>query len=235
MSPLTIRTLAQNIIRETAREHGVDVLVEKKLVQAKEPKEPSSKRAALQALYETYCSCTRCPLGATRTQFVFGDGDPDAQLMFVGEGPGYEEDRGGKPFVGKAGMLLTKIIEAIGLTREKVYIANIVKCHPMIDPTDRDKHGNDRKPDAEEIKKCLPILEQQVDIIKPKVMCALGTVAAQTLTQRTSGIQTVRGKEFEYRGILVIPTFHPAYLLRKPEEKKATWEDMKKIRSKGGF
>lgn len=139
--------------------------------------------------------------------------------MFIGEGPGYDEDVQGRPFVGAAGQLLTKIIESINLRREEVYIANIVKCRPP---------GN-RNPQPDEVKACLPFLFKQIEAIGPQIICALGTVSAQALLDTRATISSLRGKVFDFRGIRLLPTFHPAYLLRNPDGKKAVWEDMKQI------
>ncbi len=163
--------------------------------------------------------CHRCRLSQGRSKIVFGDGDPKAQLVFVGEGPGFEEDQQGKPFVGPAGQLLTRIIEAINLTRSQVYICNLVKCRPP---------GN-RNPEPEEINTCFPFLERQITAIQPDFICALGTFAAQTLLRTTTPISRLRGRFHEYRGIRVLPTYHPAYLLRNPEKKREVWEDMKML------
>jgi len=163
--------------------------------------------------------CRRCKLCAGRTNIVFGTGDPAAKLVFVGEGPGYDEDQKGEPFVGKAGQLLTKIIEAMNLTREKVYICNIIKCRPP---------GN-RNPAPDEIKACFPFLEMQLDAIRPDFICALGTFAAQTLLDSDEPISKMRGRLYGYREMKVMPTYHPAYLLRNPEKKRDVWEDMKKL------
>jgi uracil-DNA glycosylase family 4 len=166
--------------------------------------------------------CTRCKLHRLgRTQIVFGVGNPRAELMFVGEAPGQEEDRQGEPFVGRAGQLLTKIIEAIGLTREQVYIANVIKCRPP----------QNRNPEPDEVASCEPFLFRQIDAIKPRVIVALGTFAAQCLLKTTDPISRLRGRAFQYRGAQLIPTFHPAFLLRSPERKRDTWEDMKKVRA----
>lgn len=164
--------------------------------------------------------CTRCVLHEKRTNLVFGVGNPEADLMFIGEGPGFEEDRQGFPFVGPAGQLLTKIINAIDLSRDDVYITNVVKCRP---PRNRD-------PEPEEVTECRPFLNRQVDTVKPKVICALGRVAAQNLLETEEGITRIRGRIFPYRGAKLVPTFHPAYLLRNPEKKRECWEDMKLIR-----
>jgi uracil-DNA glycosylase len=175
---------------------------------------------ALRQLRADIGDCTRCKLHRQgRRQVVFGVGNPDADLMFVGEAPGEEEDIQGEPFVGRAGQLLTKIIEAMGLTREQVYIANVVKCRPP---------GN-RNPEADEIETCEPFLFRQIDAIQPKVIVALGTFAAQTLLRSKEPISRLRGHVHRYRGVSLVPTFHPAYLLRSPHRKRETWEDMKKV------
>ena len=165
--------------------------------------------------------CTRCKLhGLGRNQIVFGTGDEHAKLMFVGEAPGRDEDIKGIPFVGRAGQLLTKIIESIDLSRESVYIANVIKCRPP----------QNRNPEVDEVETCEPFLFSQIDAIKPKVIVALGTFAAQTLLKSTETISRLRGKVYEYRGSSLIPTFHPAFLLRSPTRKRDVWEDMKKVR-----
>ena len=165
--------------------------------------------------------CTRCKLhGLGRRQIVFGVGNPQAELMFVGEAPGADEDIQGEPFVGRAGQLLTKIIEAIGLRRQDVYIANVIKCRPP---------GN-RNPEPDEVAQCEPFLFRQIDTIRPKVVVALGTFAAQSLLRTTDAITRIRGREFKYRDAILIPTYHPAYLLRNPSAKRDVWEDMKKVR-----
>ena len=165
--------------------------------------------------------CTRCKLHTLgRRQVVFGVGSPTASLMFVGEAPGEDEDRQGEPFVGRAGQLLTKIIEAIGLTRDQVYIANVIKCRPP---------GN-RNPEPDEVASCEPFLFEQIAAIHPKVIVALGKFAAQSLLRSTEPITRLRGRVFEFRGARLLPTFHPAYLLRNPPAKREVWEDMKKVR-----
>jgi uracil-DNA glycosylase len=163
--------------------------------------------------------CRRCRLSKSRKNIVFGAGDPDARLMFVGEGPGYEEDQSGEPFVGAAGRLLAKIIEAIHYSREQVYICNIIKCRPP---------GN-RNPMPEEIEVCFPFLKRQIASVKPAIICALGTFAAQTLLETRSPISKLRGCFYDYSGIKVLPTYHPAYLLRNPDKKRDVWEDMKML------
>jgi len=164
--------------------------------------------------------CTRCKLSGGRTNIVFGVGDPHARLMFVGEGPGRDEDIQGEPFVGKAGQLLTDIIEkGMKLRRSDVYIANIVKCRP---PDNRD-------PEEDEISACEPFLIAQLEVIRPKLICALGKFAAQTLLKTKEPISKLRGQVFKYHDITLIPTFHPAYLLRNPAEKKLVWQDVQKL------
>ncbi len=181
-----------------------------------------SKEEKLQHLAERVAECQKCPkLASTRTQTVFGVGTPEADLMFVGEAPGQEEDRQGEPFVGPAGQLLTKMIQAMGLSRDKVYIANILKCRP-------DAPVGNRKPTPEEMDTCSPYLKAQIDIIAPKVLVALGSTAIEGLLG-LRGIRKLRGQWKEYRGIPLMPTFHPSYLLRDKgdfAEKRKTWEDM---------
>jgi DNA polymerase len=168
--------------------------------------------------------CRRCKLASTRTNIVFGEGNPKAELMFVGEGPGADEDASGRPFVGRAGQLLTKMIEAIDLKREDVYIANVVKSRPP---------GN-RAPEADEVKACIPFLFRQIAAISPKLIVALGNPAMQALLDTKIGITKMRGQLEDYprvTGIKVLPTFHPAYLLRSPDKKREAWEDLKKVRA----
>ena len=180
-----------------------------------------SSADALVAVRTEIGDCTRCKLHALgRKQIVFGVGNPDADLMFVGEAPGADEDIQGIPFVGRAGQLLTKIIEAIGLQREDVYIANVIKCRPP---------GN-RNPEQDEVETCEPFLFKQIDIIKPKVIVALGKFGAQTLLRTLDPISRLRGRVYNYRGAKLIPTFHPAFLLRNPASKREVWEDMKLVK-----
>lgn len=170
-------------------------------------------------LARTVADCRRCDLGRSRTQAVFGEGDPAAELVFVGEAPGAEEDRAGRPFVGAAGELLTKIIASIGLERERVYICNVLKCRPP---------GN-RNPLPAEIDACREHLTRQLDLLRPKVICALGTFAAQTLLASQEPISRLRGKVHELNGAHLVPTLHPAALLYHPQNKRSVWEDMKLI------
>ena len=165
--------------------------------------------------------CTRCKLHSGRTTLVFGVGNPDADLVFVGEAPGRDEDRQGIPFVGRAGQLLTKIIASIGLTREEVYIANVVKCRPP----------NNRNPEFDEVQTCEPFLFRQIDVVRPQVVVALGAFAVRTLLRTDQAISRVRGQVYPYRGATLVPTYHPAFLLRSPDRKRDVWEDMKKVRA----
>lgn len=176
----------------------------------------------LESLSEVASGCTRCPLSQGHTQVVFGSGSPQADLMFIGEGPGAQEDLQGLPFVGPAGALLTKIIEAIGLTRDEVYIANIVKCRPP---------GN-RDPLPAEVKECRGYLERQIDLVAPKVIVALGRVAAQTLLDSEMPLGRLRGRWHSFRGVAVRATYHPAALLRNASWKRPTWEDLKLVRDR---
>ncbi len=182
---------------------------------------PLTQVDALAAVRADIGDCTRCKLHTLgRTQVVFGVGNPNADLMFVGEAPGGEEDIQGIPFVGRAGQLLTKIIEAIEMKREDVYIANVIKCRPP----------QNRNPESDEVETCEPFLFRQIDVIQPKVIVALGKFGAQTLLRTLEPISRLRGRIFEYRGAKLIPTFHPAYLLRNPSSKREVWDDMKLVR-----
>ncbi len=179
-----------------------------------------SKKEMLDELRLEILRSDCCQLCHTRTNLVFGSGSPNAKLVFVGEAPGGQEDLQGLPFVGRAGQLLTKIIESIGLKRKDVYICNILKCRPP----------NNRNPFPTEILACEEHLTRQLDIIKPRIICALGKFAAQTLLRDQTSISRLRGKFFDYKDMKLIPTFHPAYLLRNPQDKRLVWEDMKKIK-----
>ena len=181
--------------------------------------------ADLDAVRRDLGDCARCPLSQTRTTIVFGEGNPRARLLFVGEGPGRDEDIQGRPFVGAAGQLLTKIIQAMGLTRRDVYIANIIKCRPP----------QNRNPRPEEIEACCPFLQRQIDAIAPEVICALGKFAAQTLLQTNQPITRLRGRFYEYKGIPLMPTFHPAFLLRNAERKRDTWNDIQQVMERLGL
>jgi DNA polymerase len=162
------------------------------------------------------CTCMKCPLGATRNNFVFGVGNPHADVVLIGEAPGAEEDAQGEPFVGRAGQLLNKILEAVGMTREEVYICNIIKCRPP----------ENREPLPSEMETCVPYLWKQLELIKPKIILCLGRVSAQMLLKTNDGLNKLRGKVFDYQGSKVLITYHPAALLRNPAWKRPTWEDM---------
>ena len=190
--------------------------------EAAAPPVVSSPGEALTGIRGDLGDCTRCKLhGLGRRQIVFGVGNPNADLMFVGEAPGADEDIQGEPFVGRAGQLLTKIIESIGLTRADVYIANVIKCRPP----------SNRNPEPDEVAQCEPFLFRQIDSIKPKVIVALGKFAAQSLLRTTDPITRLRGREYKYRAAILMPTYHPAYLLRTPSAKREVWEDMKRVRA----
>ncbi len=178
------------------------------------------KELTLGELYEAIKDCHRCPLGDTRTHLVFGDGNENADLMLIGEAPGRDEDLSGVPFVGRAGQLLNKILEAIRFKREEVYIANIVKCRPP----------NNRDPLPSEVEKCEPYLKKQIDIIRPKFILALGRIAGQTLLRTNASLTQLRGKVHNYHGIKLIVTYHPAALLRNPHWKRPAWEDVQFLR-----
>ena len=198
-------------------------------------KEPSPEQSAHDGAHATFETlrkaalvCVKCPhLVKSRTQVVFGVGNPEAELMFVGEAPGADEDAQGEPFVGRAGQLLTKIIQAMGFQREEVYIANVLKCRPDM-PSGAS--GN-RKPTPEEMRNCLPWLERQIDLIKPRVMVALGATALEGLLGATTPVSKVRGRWLAFKGIPVMATYHPAYLLRNQSisEKRKVWEDMLQV------
>jgi uracil-DNA glycosylase family 4 len=178
------------------------------------------KHSQLQAIREDIGDCQRCRLHSSRRNIVFGVGNPDARLVFVGEAPGADEDVQGEPFVGKAGQLLTRIIEAIKLKRSEVYIANVVKCRPP---------GN-RDPQDDEIQTCIPFLKKQLEVIQPRIICTLGRHSTQSLLETREGITALRGRFHELQnGMKVMPTYHPSFLLRYPEKKRETWEDMQKV------
>jgi uracil-DNA glycosylase family 4 len=184
------------------------------------PSETWGSAATLDELNMQICTCTKCPLGHTRTKFVFGVGNPRATLMLIGEAPGADEDAQGEPFVGRAGQLLNKILEAIHFKREEVYICNILKCRPP----------NNRTPQAEEVEQCLPYLRKQIELIRPRMILCLGLVAAQNLLGTTESLTRLRGRVLKFEGIPVMVTYHPAALLRNPNWKRPTWEDVQAAR-----
>jgi DNA polymerase len=218
---------------EMYKEEGIDFFILPKPSICKETASFShasfntaSKRDLIIELKEKTDKCTQCAeLAKGRTNVVFGAGNVNAKLMFVGEAPGREEDVQGLPFVGKAGNLLTKMIEAIGLSRTDVFIANVLKCRPP----------ENRNPFPQEIINCEPYLLKQIEIIQPHVICALGTFAAQTLLKTETPISRLRGEFHDYHGVKLLPTFHPAYLLRNPAEKSKSWADLKMIKKELGI
>ncbi len=184
------------------------------------PENPAAIPAAiLSDIQQELGDCKRCRLHATRSRIVFGEGSPAARVVFVGEGPGYEEDRQGLPFVGRAGKLLDKMLRALGETRQDVYICNVVKCRPP----------NNRTPNNDEVEVCMPFLIRQIETIRPRVICALGACAAHNLLGVSKPVSQLRGKIHYWRGIPLVPTFHPAYLLRNPSQKSAAWQDLLEI------
>ncbi len=198
---------------ESAAESPGDILL---------PGEPAGWREApsLEVMEQLLQDCRKCRLWETRTKFVFGTGNPHADIMVIGEAPGADEDASGKPFVGRAGQLLTKILAAINLSRDEVFIANIIKSRPP---------GN-RRPQADEVDACEPYLFKQMELIKPKFILALGLTSVNTLLRSDHRMGDIRGKQLEYRGATLIATYHPAALLRNPQWKAATWEDVKLLR-----
>lgn len=231
---ITEKKIAENIksILEFYQALGFEILPIKlafsvqRSVKNSELRTPNSeldKETALKALRKDIGDCKRCRLSKERTNIVFGEGNPDAKLMFVGEAPGREEDSQGRPFVGDAGMLLTRLIEKMGFMREDVYIANIVKCRPPMN----------RNPEKDEIESCRGFVEKQIEIIKPEVLISLGRISAQTLIGNAGlKMTSIRGNFFDYKGIPLMPTFHPAYLLRNPKDKWLTWNDAQKVLEK---
>lgn len=181
--------------------------------------EDSEAKTLLDELRAIAVVCEKCKLAKSRTQVVYGVGNPNADLMFIGEAPGRDEDLKGEPFVGRAGQLLTDIIKAMKLTRDDVYIANVIKCRPP----------ENRNPEPDELEACHPYIQRQVEIIQPKVIVTLGRFALQSLTGKAYGISSARGNWLDYNGVKVMPTYHPAYLLRTPSAKKEVWADMKQV------
>jgi uracil-DNA glycosylase len=234
-----VKSAIQSEIRNPKSEIGEQSTLltlpgEKTVSSQSPPLDPQAKAAAFAALRERALACVKCPhLASSRKNVVFGVGSIDAQLMFIGEAPGGDEDAQGEPFVGKAGQLLTKIIQAMGLRRADVYIGNILKCRP---DTPGQTAGN-RKPTADEMATCIPYLHEQIDLIRPKVIVALGATAVEGLLGKTIGITKLRGTWKTYRGTPLMPTYHPAYLLRNQamSEKRKVWEDMLAVMEKLGM
>jgi uracil-DNA glycosylase len=186
---------------------------------------PKIDEGTLQTIREDIGDCIRCKLHKGRTKIVFGDGHPHAKLLFIGEGPGRDEDLQGLPFVGRAGKLLTQMIEAMGLRRSDVYICNVVKCRPP----------ENRAPEKDEVAACSPFLFRQIDLVAPKVIVCLGSIAAQTILETTRGISQFRGQWLEFRGRKLMATYHPAYLLRNPAAKSEVWKDLQKVMAELGL
>ena len=218
-----IRQTSAAVAQQT--ENGIDAAflpegLEETLVLPSGDTAPVVDTNSLQALYDGYCNCTACTLGQKRKHFVFGSGNENADLMLIGEAPGADEDAKGLPFVGAAGQLLTKILQAINFSRDDVYIANILKCRPP----------NNRDPEPSEVEACEPILREQIRLVQPKLICALGRVAAQVLLGTTSSLGRLRGRFHEYEGIKLLVTYHPSALLRNQSFKRPTWEDVQLLR-----
>ena len=212
---MSLDELAQQL--QFMRDIGVESL---SVTQGAQQPQPACA-SELSLIREDIGDCQRCKLARTRTNIVFGCGNPNAELVFVGEAPGFDEDKQGLPFVGRAGQLLTKIIESIDLKRDDVYICNILKCRPP----------ENRNPEPDEVMACSGFMKRQLAAIRPKIVCCLGTFAAQTVLQTASPISRLRGTFHDIDGMRVIATFHPAYLLRSPDKKRDVWEDMKQIRA----
>ncbi len=201
-------------------------------------KKEKNSEDTMKSMYNEVKKCKKCMLGLSRLNPVFGVGDINADVVFVGEGPGFQEDHTGEPFIGRSGQLLDKIFASIELSRESVYITNIVKCHPMVNPETPEAHGNDRPPTPEEISICRNYLERQIELIKPKCIVTLGSVSAKVLLCEKRGISLLRGKWYDApsdffafsKNIKILPMYHPAALLRNPNLKKDTWHDMKMLR-----
>ena len=213
------RDLFGNIINPSA-EQGAQTKDLKEKTMSDYPAEPWAGTSSLGELNSMICECQKCSLGATRIKFVFGVGNPKAEIVLIGEAPGADEDAKGEPFVGRAGQLLNKILEAIHFKREDVYICNILKCRPP----------NNRDPRPEEVQQCEPYLWKQLEIIKPKIILCLGRISAQVLLKTTDSLTKLRENVHDYRGIPLLVTYHPAALLRNPNWKRPTWEDVQKLR-----
>lgn len=248
-----LKTLLQNAQEDEfikvagTRKSGPAVSVEPAAAVKHEVKTPMSaaknKQDILNELAAQIKKCKKCALGLTRLNAVPGEGNADAKIMFVGEGPGFDEDHQGRPFIGRAGTLLTKMIEAMGLKREDIFIANMAKCHPMLNPQTPEAHGNDRAPSLEEIAACRKFIETQIATVSPEYVVALGGVAAKSLIRDAKSLGELRGKihnleltEAELkRPVKIIATYHPAALLRNPGWKKDSWDDLKMLMKDAGM
>lgn len=213
-----VKALKGQIVNQNSLSVGIE-WGDKRQTIKKEKSSSRSKEEQLKITCQEMSNCQLCPLGKTRKNLVYGTGNPEAKIVFVGEAPGADEDEQGIPFVGRAGQLLTDIIKAMGFQRKDVYICNILKCRPP---------GN-RNPQPDEISKCEPFLKKQLQIISPEVICALGTFAAKTLLKTEMPISALRGRFHSCEGIKLMPTYHPAYLLRNPSAKRQVWEDVQMI------
>jgi uracil-DNA glycosylase len=214
--------------RQSSSRHGTEpppandlLLFDVPSVKVTQAAEPWVSTESLSGLNDMICTCVKCPLGQTRTRFVFGVGNPKATLMLVGEAPGADEDAQGEPFVGRAGQLLNKILEAIGFRRDEVYICNILKCRPP----------NNRKPQLDEVERCLPYLGKQIQLVRPALILCLGLTAAENLLGTSESLGRLRGRTLYYEGTPVMVTYHPAALLRNPNWKRPTWEDVQAARA----
>lgn len=236
---LKIIKLAKTAINEY-KNWGEEEIVTDELMQPKKTEQKNVKykqnvkqtknaQQLLDELKNKVINCNKCELGKTRLNAVFGSGSAYADIMFIGEGPGFQEDHEGEPFIGKAGNLLTKIIEAMKYTRQSVYISNIVKCHPMKNPSNPELRSNDRPPTMQEMGICQHYLDEQIRIINPKVIVTLGASSTRALLKTDDVISSLRGNFHEYNGIKLMPTYHPAALLRNPNLKKDVWHDMQKV------
>jgi uracil-DNA glycosylase len=224
MNPDVLHELA--LLRDLGFTH-LDLTVARKTSAAEAAAAPqeASGEDEWQSLMNAAHNCNACRLAGTRKNVVFGVGNPKADLMFVGEAPGRDEDEQGEPFVGRAGQLLTDIIKAMKLTRDDVYIANVVKCRPP----------ENRNPEPDELDECRPFIRRQIELIQPRVIVALGKIGLQSLTEKSYAISAVRGQWLDFNGIKLMPTYHPAYLLRTPSAKKDVWNDMKKVMAELGI
>ncbi len=226
------KVIPKEVVKESSKEKTQIMAAKKKEVVpsgpisitesvVKGPKEKWQADVSLSDLDRHICNCTKCRLGVTRTKFVFGVGNPKADLLVIGEAPGADEDKQGEPFVGRAGQLLNKILEAVNFKREEVYIANILKCRPP----------ENRRPHPDEVEQCEPYLWKQIELIKPKFILCLGLTAAQTLLKTQESLTNLRASVHNYHGVPTYVTYHPAALLRNPDWKRPTWEDVQKLRN----
>jgi uracil-DNA glycosylase len=226
LEPALEEVTSQNLVTMTSMNYeGAETMNEPLASQPLITAIPKIGEGTLQTIREDIGDCIRCKLHKGRTKIVFGDGHPHAKLLFIGEGPGRDEDLQGLPFVGRAGKLLTQMIEAMGLRRSDVYICNVVKCRPP----------ENRAPEKDEVAACSPFLFRQIDLVAPKVIVCLGSIAAQTILETARGISQFRGQWLEFRGRKLMATYHPAYLLRNPAAKSEVWKDLQKVMAELGL